>query len=90
MSNVTPLPVIESSRTDAGKQLLDDARKLARAPWAEGFFLVVFDKEAGHEVAFRLGDGVLGPTLFPSWLAEVARRYSTTVAAFNDFHENKE
>ena len=87
--SVVKLEIARSERSERARQMIEDVYKLADLEGLEGYFIVAFDKQAGHHVGFRLGDGVIGPTLLPSWLADVARRYSTMRAAIEDVEEER-
>lgn len=69
-------------------RIVQEAIEMANMSKIDGYFMVAWDKKGGHVLSFSLGDGVIRPTLLPSWLGDVARRHSLTPAAIKDMQEN--
>ena len=88
MTNVILFPVKKRRRSKIGDCIIQQAAIMAGQPKLDGYFIVTWDKSGAHEVSFSLGEGVIGATILPSWLGDVARRYSLVPTAASDMMED--
>jgi len=76
-ADVHLLPI--STASDVSKALVRNARTISECEGLTGYFIIGLYKDGSHNLGFRIDpEGVVGPTMAPSYVADIVRRATAT------------
>ena len=83
---VSVLP--QSNASETAQRLIRNARAISEYEGLSGYFVIGLFKDGTYSISFQIDeDGVIPPTLAPSYVADIVRRATATRAEIIDMFD---